>query len=302
MTTHAFFKALLFLGAGSVIHAMSGEQDIRLMGGLRKYLPITFSTFLIGTLAISGIPPFAGFFSKDEILAHAFEHNQVIWAVALIASLLTSFYMFRLFFLTFSNTTRASQEVVSHIHESPASMTIALIALAILSAIGGFMGIPEVFGGHHMLSTYLAPVFEGSKGLLAEHQLSHSTEFMLMGVVITLTLVMILIAYFIYVRSKKLPAQDEASLSPVQRLVYNKYYIDELYAAVVTKPLNGLSKVLDAVIEKLFIDRIVNGTGRVVTWGGKTLRLVQTGNTGFYIFAMVISVIVILVVKSLIKI
>jgi NADH-quinone oxidoreductase subunit L len=302
MTTHAFFKALLFLGAGSVIHAMSGEQDIRLMGGLRKYLPITFSTFLIGTLAISGIPPFAGFFSKDEILAHAFEHNQVIWAVALLASLLTSFYMFRLFFLTFSNTTRASQEVVSHIHESPASMTIALIALAILSLIGGFMGIPEVFGAQHALSEFLAPVFEGSKNLLAQHELSHSTEFMLMGIVVTLTVVMILIAYFMYVRAKKLPAQDESSLSPVQRLVFNKYYVDELYLAIITKPLNGLSKALDAVVEKVFIDRIVNGTGRVVTWGGKTLRFVQTGNTGFYIFAMVIGVIIILVVKNLIKV
>jgi NADH-quinone oxidoreductase subunit L len=192
--------------------------------------------------------------------------------------------------------------VESHIHESPASMTIPLIALAVLSVVGGFMGIPEVLGGSHALNHYLAPVFEGSKALMAEHHLSHETEYLLMGVVIALTIVMILAAYFIYVRSKKLPAAEEASLSPVQRLVYNKYYIDELYAAIVTKPLNGLSKVLDAVVEKVIIDRIVNGTGRVVTWGGKTLRLVQTGNTGFYIFAMVISVIIILVVKSLIKV
>ncbi|HEY5824569.1 MAG TPA: NADH-quinone oxidoreductase subunit L, partial [Cyclobacteriaceae bacterium] len=130
MATHAFFKALLFLGAGSVIHALSGEQDIRHMGGLRKYLPITFITFLIGTLAISGIPPFAGFFSKDEILAHAFADNTIVWGVALLASLLTSFYMFRLFFLTFSGSTRASDEVMRHIHESPKSITIPLIVLA----------------------------------------------------------------------------------------------------------------------------------------------------------------------------
>ncbi|MFZ6014088.1 MAG: NADH-quinone oxidoreductase subunit L, partial [Bacteroidota bacterium] len=134
MMTHAFFKALLFLGAGSVIHALSNEQDIRLMGGLRKYLPITFATFLIGTLAISGIPPFAGFFSKDEILANAFANNQMVWALAFVTSLLTSFYMFRLFFLTFSGGTRASKEVMSHIHESPGSMTIPLIILAVLSA------------------------------------------------------------------------------------------------------------------------------------------------------------------------
>jgi NADH-quinone oxidoreductase subunit L len=297
MATHAFFKALLFLGAGSVIHAMSNEQDIRLMGGLRKYLPITFATFLIGTLAISGIPPFAGFFSKDEILANAFAHNPIIWGLALLTSLLTAFYMFRLYFLTFSGTTRASEEVKHHIHESPKSMTIPLIVLAILSIVGGFIGIPEVLGGNHALNEFLAPVFAGSKG--EAHHLSHSTEYMLMGVVIVLTIVMILIAYSMYVRSKKLPAADVASLSPLQRLVYNKYYVDELYEAIVTKPLNGLSKVLDAVVEKLFIDRIVNGSGRFVTWGSKTIRLAQTGNTSFYIFAMVVGAIAILVVKSL---
>lgn len=299
MTTHAFFKALLFLSAGSVIHGMGGEQDIRLMGGLRKYLPITFITFLIGTLAISGIPPFAGFFSKDEILANAFAHNQVIWALSFVTSLLTAFYMFRLFFLTFSGTTRASKETVNHIHESPVSMTFPLIVLAILSTVGGFMGIPAIFGADHALNKFLAPVFKGSQGLMAEHHLEHSTEYMLMAVVVALTLVLILVAYLLYVRSKKVPATDESSLNGLQRLVYHKYYIDELYAAIITRPLNALSKALDAVIEKLFIDQIVNGTGRIVTWGSKTMRLVQTGNTGFYIFAMVVSVIIILVVKSL---
>jgi NADH-quinone oxidoreductase subunit L len=301
MTTHAFFKALLFLGAGSVIHGMSNEQDIRKMGGLRKYLPITFMTFLIGTLAISGIPPFAGFFSKDEILAAAFAHSPVVWGFAFVASLLTAFYMFRLFYLTFSGTPRASKEVVSHIHESPKSMTIPLIVLATLSVVAGFIGIPEVLGDHHALNAYLAPVFEKSKSILPEHHhLDHATEYMLMGIVIALTLVLILAGYIIYVRSKKFPAADESQLNPVARLLYNKYYIDELYHVIITRPLNYLSKVLDAVVEKLFIDRIVNSTGRAVTWGGKTVRLVQTGNTGFYIFAMVISVIIILVVKSII--
>lgn len=299
MMTHAFFKALLFLGAGSVIHGMSGEQDIRKMGGLRKYLPVTFATFLIGTLAISGIPPFAGFFSKDEILANAFAHSPVVYGVALVASLLTAFYMFRLFFLTFSGETRASHEVQHHIHESPKSMTIPLVVLAILSIIGGFVGIPSVLGGSHSLSNFLAPVFEGSASLATEHHLDHSTELMLMGFVIGLTIVMIIIAYTMYVRGKQVPATDE-SIEGVQKLVYNKYYIDELYGAVITKPLNGLSKALDAVVERLFIDGIVNGAGRIVTWGGKTLRLVQTGNTGFYIFAMVLSIIIILVVKNLI--
>jgi NADH-quinone oxidoreductase subunit L len=221
--------------------------------------------------------------------------------VALVASLLTAFYMFRLFYLTFSGTPRASQEVVSHIHESPKSMTIPLIVLAILSIVGGLVGIPAVLGGNHALNSFLAPVFEGSQAIAGEHHhLDHTTEYMLMGVVIGLTIVMILAAYIIYVRGKKFPAAETTSTSSAHRLVYNKYYIDELYGAIVMKPLNGLSKALDAVIEKLFIDRIVNGTGRVVTWGGKTLRLVQTGNTGFYIFAMVISVIIILAVKSFI--
>ena len=146
MATHAFFKALLFLGAGSVIHALSGEQDMRNMGGLRKYLPITFATFLIGVLAISGIPPFAGFFSKDEILANAFVYSPVVWGLALFASLLTAFYMFRLLYLTFFGNVRANAHAMSHIHESPKSITIPLICLAALSVAGGFMGVPEVLG------------------------------------------------------------------------------------------------------------------------------------------------------------
>jgi NADH-quinone oxidoreductase subunit L len=299
MMTHAFFKALLFLAAGSVIHGLSGEQDIRNMGGLRKYLPITFATFLIGTIAIAGIPPFAGFFSKDEILANAFAHNQIAWAIAVLASLLTSFYMFRLFFLTFSGSTRASSEVVSHIHESPKSMTIPLMILAFFSLVGGFFGIPEVLGGTHALNNFLAPVFEKSKAIVEHHHLSHATELTLMAVIVVLTIVMIAIAYMLYVGKRNVPAPEGSQLSGPHRLVYNKYYIDQLYDAIVVKPLNGLSRIMDTVVEKLFIDRIVNGTGRAVTWGSKTLRLVQTGNTGFYIFIMVVSVIILFAVKNL---
>src|SRR6267154_2610601 len=148
MATHAFFKALLFLGAGSVIHAMHHEQDIRKMGGLRKYIPVTYITFFIGVLAISGIPPFAGFFSKDEILANAFKQSPIAWGIAVLASLLTAFYMFRLLFLTFFGKTRASEDTIHHIHESPKSMTIPLIILAILSVAGGFMGVPELLSGN----------------------------------------------------------------------------------------------------------------------------------------------------------
>lgn len=298
MTTHAFFKALLFLGAGSVIHGMSGEQDIRHMGGLKKYLPITFMTFLIGTLAISGLPPFAGFFSKDEILANAFAQNKIVWAVAFLASLLTAFYMFRLFFLTFSGTTRARKEVVHHIHESPSTMTTPLVILAVLSVVGGFLGIPAVFGGSHALKNFLAPVFASSQSLLPAHHVSHSTEIILMVVVVALTLALIVIAWAFYVRRNTVPAPEEAKLGTFHRLVYNKYYVDEVYDNVIVKPLDFLSRALDAVIERLMIDRLVNNTGKAVTWGGKTFRLLQTGNTGFYIFAMVVSVIVLLVVKT----
>jgi NADH-quinone oxidoreductase subunit L len=301
MATHAFFKALLFLGAGSVIHGLSNEQDLRNMGGLRKYLPITFVTFLIGTLAIAGIPPFAGFFSKDEILANAFAHNQVIWALAAFASLLTAFYMFRLFFLTFSGTTRASEEVKHHIHESPKSMTVPLMILAVLSLIGGFMGVPEVLGGNHALDHFLDPVFAQSKALMGtHHHLEHSTELILMGTIVGLTVVMIVTAYVIYVRKKQVPAPEGVSLSGPHQLIRNKYYVDELYETIVVKPLQFISKAFDMVLEKLFIDNIVNGTGKAVTWSSKTLRLVQTGNTGFYIFAMVISIIILLVAKSFI--
>jgi NADH-quinone oxidoreductase subunit L len=296
MATHAFFKALLFLGAGSVIHALSGEQDIRYMGGLRKYLPITFITFLIGTLAISGIPPFAGFFSKDEILAHAFASNTIVWGVALIASLLTSFYMFRLFFLTFSGSVRASEKVMSHIHESPKSITIPLMVLAVLSVVGGFMGVPEVLGGSNWLGEFLAPVFAASKPLLVEaHHLDHGTEYTLMAIVVVLTIVMITTAYFIYVRANKQPLKEGTPLGSVHNLVYHKYYIDELYHTLFVKPLFWLSKQFEAIIEKMGIDKIVNLSGSAVVESSKAARWLQTGHIGFYVFAMVISIVAILV-------
>lgn len=294
MATHAFFKALLFLGAGSVIHALGGEQDIRNMGGLRKYLPVTFFTFLIGTLAISGIPPFAGFFSKDEILAHAFADGFAVWLIALIASLLTSFYMFRLFFLTFSGKERASHEVMHHIHESPKSITIPLIVLAILSAVGGFMGVPEALHGSNWLGEFLSPVFAPSASLLELHHLDHATEYVLMAVVIGLTLVMIAAAYFMYVSKNTVPVKEGQALNGIHQLVYNKYYIDELYNAVVVKPLYWISGKLETVVEKSGIDKLVHLSGSAVVEGGKATRWLQTGNIGFYIFAMVISIVALL--------
>jgi len=300
MATHAFFKALLFLCAGSVIHALSNEQDIRRMGGLRKYLPITFFTFLIGVLAISGIPPFAGFFSKDEILANAFSHSYLVWGVAAFASLLTSFYMFRLFFLTFYGTERAWEKAMSHIHESPASITIPLSVLAVLSFAGGFMGVPESLGGSHWLSEFLTPVFSQSLSIVQHHHLDHATEYMLMATIVGLTIVTIVIAYVIYVSKKSVPTPESEKLNPVHNIVYKKYLIDEIYHALIVRPLYALSHAFDIFIERLGIDRIVNGMGDSVQEGSKTLRLLQNGGIGFYIFAMVIGIIVLLTLTVLI--
>ena len=177
-------------------------------------------------------------------------------------------------------------------------MTVPLIVLAVLSAVGGFIGIPAVLGGNHGLNSFLSPVFEQSQALGEPHHLSHTAELILMGVVVALTLVIIFFAYTLFVRKKMLPTPDGVTLGTFHRLIYNKYYVDETYERVIVRPMHFLSKASDAVLERLLIDRIVNNTGRLVTWGGKTLRLVQTGNTGFYIFAMVISIIILMVVRT----
>lgn len=291
--THAFFKALLFLGAGSVIHAMSGEQDIRNMGNLKGKLPITFFTFLIGTIAISGIPPFAGFFSKDEILAKAFEVSPVLWGLGVVTALMTSFYMFRLLFLTFFGSFRGTHEQEHHLHESPLSMTIPLIVLAILSVVGGFLNVPHVLGGSTLLTGYFAPIFEDSMIILGEsHQLSHSTEYILMGVSVGVAIVAILIAFFKYVVQKYVPVA-EGQASGLVKVIYNKYYVDELYDFIIRKPIDFLSSFFYSFVELLGIDKIVNGLGSTTIGTSKVLRLLQTGNIGFYIFAMVVGIAII---------
>ncbi|HEY9196893.1 MAG TPA: NADH-quinone oxidoreductase subunit L, partial [Mucilaginibacter sp.] len=192
--THAFFKALLFLGAGSVIHAMGGEQDMRKMGGLKGKIKITFFTMMIGTIAISGIPPFSGFFSKDEILAHAFEHSTAFYAIGVFTAMLTSFYMFRMMYLTFYGKFRGTHEQEHHVHESPANMYIPLIVLAVLSIIGGLIGIPEVMGGHHELAHYLEPVFKASAAVLPAAELSHNTEITLMILSVSVAVIALIYA------------------------------------------------------------------------------------------------------------
>lgn len=293
--THAFFKALLFLGAGSVIHAMSNEQDMRNMGGLKKKLPVTFLTMLIGTIAIAGLPPFAGFFSKDEILAHVYQHNKLMWVIGLIGALFTAFYMFRMMFLTFWGSFRGTEEQKNHLHESPVSMTFPLIVLAILSIVGGFIGIPHALGGNHWLNEYLTPVLAASKDIIPALTLNHSTEFMLMGISIGGVIISIIYAFVKYVKGKHVPSADTEERPILAKLSYNKFYLDELYNAIIQKPLDTLSGFFYKIVDKSGIDAIVNGLGKGSIEASKTLRLLQSGNVGFYIFAMVIGIIAFLV-------
>nr|WP_131538411.1 NADH-quinone oxidoreductase subunit L [Pedobacter nototheniae] len=288
--THAFFKALLFLGAGSVIHAMHHEQDMRHMGGLRKKLPVTFLTMMIGTIAIAGLPPFSGFFSKDEILANAYQHNKVLWAIGLFTAFLTAFYMFRMMFLTFSGKYRGTHHAESHIHESPKAMTIPLIILAVLAAIGGVINIPHVFGGNEWLAHWLS----GAKVSQHELGLDHATEYALMGVSVLAALAATIYAYSKYVKGAHVPVADEAPRSALAKLSYNKFYLDEVYDFLITKPLDALSKFFYRILDNKVIDGIVNGLGWSTSEASKGIRLLQSGNVGFYIFMMVFGIIALL--------
>lgn len=292
--THAFFKALLFLGAGSVIHAMSNEQDMRNMGGLRKKLPVTFLTMMIGTIAIAGLPPFSGFFSKDEILAHVYEHNKIFWVIAVIGAMFTSFYMFRMMYLTYNGSFRGTTDQEHHLHESPASMTIPLIVLAVLSALGGVIGIPAVLGGGHWLESFLTPVFEVSASKTSAMTLDHTTEYVLMAISVSAALISMLYAYIRYVKQGHVPADDRTDRGLLARLSYNKFYIDEVYNSLITRPLDALSAFFYKTVDKAGIDGIVNGFGRGAVEASKGFRLLQTGMVGFYIFMMVAGILALL--------
>ena len=298
--THAFFKALLFLGAGSVIHAMSDEQDIRKMGGLRKALPITFITFAIGTWAIAGLPPFAGFFSKDEILAHVFEHNKVLWALGVLGSGLTSFYMFRLLFLTFFGEFRGTEEQKHHLHESPISMTLPLIVLAVLSAVGGMLNLP----GGGWLGHFMEPIFAGSRQVnpaaFAEATIEHSTEYVLMAISAGVALMALIVAYVLYVSRSSVPAADSADRSLPEQVIYNKYYVDELYDTIIVRPIRSMGDALYSFGE-MVIDGVVNGTAWLVSQGSGQLRRLQSGSIGFYVFAMVLSIVLIFALRFFIR-
>lgn len=285
--THAFFKALMFLGSGSVIHAMGGEQDIRKMGGLHKHMKTTSVTFFIGCLAIAGIPGFSGFFSKDEILAGAFAHNPVVYALALFTALMTAFYMFRLYFVTFTGKFRGTHDQEHHLHESPAAMTFPLIILAVLSVIGGYIGIPEVLGGHHELSAYLSPVVPTSV-----HHLSHETEYLLMG---ASTLLVVLVIALTWLKFRNYKAEAE----PVGffKLLANKWYVDELYNKAVVLPLAALAGFLNKIFEPKVVDGAINGVGKTVNYASRQIRWLQSGQVGAYILLMVIGMIVLFFIQ-----
>jgi NADH-quinone oxidoreductase subunit L len=295
--THAFFKALLFLGSGSVIHGLGGEQDIRKMGGLGKYMKTTDITFLIGCLAIAGFPLFSGFFSKDEILAAAWANSPILWGIALFTALLTAIYMFRLYATTFKGRFRGTTEQESHLHESPKTITIPLVVLAILSVFGGFVGIPAIMAeGAHSLQNFLSPVFAGSASLLPAHEISHSTEWMLMGAATLVALIGIFYAWGKYAKNP-----DLEGARGFGKVLENKWYMDELYDTVVVTPYKKFGSFLKDVFDAKVVDGIVNGVGRLVKYGGRQMRWIQSGQIGSYVLLMVLSMLVIFVVQFFIR-
>jgi NADH-quinone oxidoreductase subunit L len=317
--THAFFKALLFLGSGAVIHALAGEQDIRHMGGLKKYLPITYWTFVIGALAIAGVPLLSGFFSKDEILFRALtgtaahHGSTVIWVIGMVTSLLTAIYMFRLVFLTFHGTRREAPAAHAHgghgghggheahhgaPHEAPPSMAIPLIVLAIGSVVAGYIGVPHAIGGSNWIERFLEPSFEvhasaGEPTPAAEPgagQPAHSeaeedarTELLLMGISSGVAIAGIGLAMFFWFRRPDTAAALAQRFSGLHRLLLNKYYVDEVYDATVVQPIKRLSQgALWKGVDVGLIDGLVNGVGAAVRSASATLRRVQTGSVRTY--------------------
>ncbi len=294
--THAFFKALLFLGSGSVIHAMHEEQDIQKMGGLKKYMPVTYWTFFIAMLAIAGIFPLSGFFSKDEILWKAFDSgNWVLWLMGFLGAGLTAFYMSRLTTLTFEGKERFDHHHV-HPHESPKLMTVPLIILCILSVIGGFIGVPHSLGGSNHIEHWLAPIFEvaNRKLALAPHEV-HPIEYVLMALSVGLALGGIFLARMWYLKKQEVPEKLARKYSGVYGLLYNKYKVDELYDATVVNPLHKTSETfLWKIFDVRIVDGAVNGLAKVAGMLSNATRKMQTGIAQSYVFVFVLGVVVIL--------
>lgn len=313
LMTHAFFKGLLFLGAGSVMHALSGELDMRKMGGLREKIPITFWTFFIATLAISGIPGLSGFFSKDEILWQAFSspHGHfLLWLVAAIAAGMTAFYMFRALFMTFFGESRVDHHIVPHIHESPKIMTIPLIILAILSIIGGYVGVPHLLGGSNHIHEFLSPVFgEGiesikthqgfsliSEAFASSGKASHSAllELLMMVISIIIALIGIGIAYLFYIKNPQIPKILSERQKRLYILLYNKYYVDEIYQVLFVDSAKSIGMGLWKGVDEFIIDGTVNGIAYLIGWLSSLIRKIQTGLVQHYAFSMIIGGVIIL--------
>jgi NADH-quinone oxidoreductase subunit L len=296
--THAFFKALLFLGAGSVIHAMGGEQDMRNMGGLKKHMSITHITFLLGCLAIAGMPPFSGFFSKDEILAEAFAKNPLYWGIGVLGALMTAFYMFRLYAMTFLGKFRGTHDQEHHLHESPSAITIPLIILAILAVVGGWVGIPDaLMHGGHRLEAFLEPIFANTNEYAKEHHtikhLEHSTEYVLMAVSVGGAFMALLYAWNKFSKYQKTTAEETG----FGKILANKWYVDELYDTVIVKPAQSIAAFFNNIMEKKGIDGFVNGVGKAINYGSRQVRLLQSGHVGIYVLLMVVGILVLFMVQ-----
>jgi NADH-quinone oxidoreductase subunit L len=321
LMTHAFFKALLFLGSGSVIHALSGEQDIRKMGGLLTKIPRTARTFIVGSIAIAGIPPLAGFFSKDAILEYAFEYNWYLWLLGLITAAMTAFYMFRLVMLTFFENSRVDHEVEHHIHESPSVMTVPLMILAVLSVVGGWVGIPESLGGSDRFTQFLAPVMakhggEAAEAATAAASSGNSTEYLLMVTSVAIALGGIWLAYRFYIQRPEVPDKIAESSGFLYRLLYNKYYVDQIYDALFVNRTKDLALTLGAfdrgIVDGLgvngagwltrvtsrismwydtwIVDGLVNLAARIVWVLSIPARMIQSGRVARYALWMVLGV------------
>ncbi len=310
LMTHAFFKACLFLCSGSVIHAMGGDQDMRNMGGLAKKMPVTYATMLVATFAIAGIPPFAGFFSKDEILWKAFTfpyfpaYGKVIWFLGTLGAGITAFYMFRLIFLTFHGEFRGTEHQRHHLHESPVSMTGPLVVLAILSFFGGWLGVSPLIGHElglsNLLEHFLEPVFEGSQHIIAstvpQHHYPHALEWTLMGLSVAVAGSGIIGAAYVYIRNfPGLPARLAQAYDLHYRLVYNKYYVDEVYELLVVKPIYYFSIFLWKVVDVFVIDGIgINGQAWLVQRGGRFAGSIHNGQVQTYGAFMLMGVVAVL--------
>jgi NADH-quinone oxidoreductase subunit L len=287
LTTHAFFKSLLFLAAGSVIHALSGEQDIRRMGGLRKYLPRTFPAFLAGALAISGIPLLSGFFSKDAILASAFANGRyAVWALGLAGAVLTAFYMFRLVFLTFYGEERLSAEVRPHIHESPRIMTTPLLILAAFSVFAGYLGIPAVLGRNSdLFGRFVEPVV----GAAAE-PVSPAVEWNLILLSAVAAAAGLFSAYLLYIRQPAVPGRLAGRFPWLYKLLTGKYYVDEFYEAVIVRPIVRGSELVYDHFDLKVIDGALNGSAAATDAAGRGFSRLQTGLIKDYALAFLLGI------------